>query len=131
MGGLVMYKYKEFNEMMNKNYLDKGTVIDVLNTYVNGSRFLEHLDKIKNKEPETNQILGIIYSEEYEKDDDEYFGENKVLFYAGDDCYDIIDYDELYLYLYFACEFYIKKHEDEKEIVQEELLSIKEKYGVK
>lgn len=69
----------------------------------------------------------VIYSEEYEKDDDEYLGENKVLFCAGDDCYDIIDYDELYLY--FACEFYIKKHENE--IVQEQLLSIKEKYCVK
>ncbi len=125
-----MYKYKEFNERMKKNYLDKGTVIDVLNSYVNGSGFLKHLEKFKSKETERNQILGVIYSEDYKKDDDEYFGENKVLFYAGDDCYDIIDYDELYLYLYFTCEFYIEKHEDEKEIVQEKLLLIEEAYGI-
>ncbi|WP_315081017.1 ribonuclease toxin immunity protein CdiI [uncultured Clostridium sp.] len=125
-----MYEYKEFNEKMKKNYLDKGTVIDVLNSYVNGSGFLQHLEKFKSKETERNQILGVIYSEDYEKDDDEYFGENKVLFYAGDDCYDIIDYDELYLYLYFTCEFYIEKHENKKEIVQEKLLLIEEAYGI-
>lgn len=39
-----MDEYKEFNEKMKKNYLDKGTVIDVLNSYVNGCDFLKKLD---------------------------------------------------------------------------------------
>ncbi|AOR23501.1 ribonuclease toxin immunity protein CdiI [Clostridium taeniosporum] len=126
-----MYEYKEFNEKMKKNYLDKGAVIDVLNAYANGSDFLQKLEKIKNKETERSQVLGIIYSQDFEEDDDGYFGESRVLFYAGDDCYDIIDYDDLYLYLYFACEFYIEKHENEKEIVQEKLALIAESYGIK
>lgn len=79
---------------MKKNYWDKGTVIDVLNAYVNGSDFLQQLEKIKKKKTERSTTLGVIYSEDYEKDDDGYFGENKVLFYAG--YYDdIVDYDDL------------------------------------
>jgi hypothetical protein len=126
-----MYEYKEFNEKMKENYLDKGTVIDVLNAYANGNDFLQKLEKIKNKETERSQVLGVIYSEDFEEDDNGYFGENRVEFYAGDDCYDIIGYGELYLYLYFACEFYIEKHEEEKDIVEQELALIAEAYGIK
>lgn len=129
MEGLFMYQNQEFIDMMEKNYLDKGQVINVLNTYVYGSKFLQHLDKFINKEGEREQFYGVVYSEDFEKDDDGYFGENKILFYAGD-YDDIIDYEDLYLYLYFTCEFYIEKHEDEKEIVQEKLLLIEEAYGI-
>ncbi|MBN1056050.1 hypothetical protein DVW05_11925 [Clostridium botulinum] len=122
-----MYQNQEFIDMMEKNYLDKGQVINVLNTYVYGSKFLQHLDKFINKEGEREQFYGVVYSEDFEKDDDGYFGENKILFYAGD-YDDIIDYEDLYLY--FTCEFYIEKHEDEKEIVQEKLLLIEEAYGI-
>ncbi|MBY6802534.1 hypothetical protein FDC50_16275 [Clostridium botulinum] len=124
-----MYQNQEFIDMMEKNYLDKGQVINVLNIYVYGSKFLQHLDKFINKEGEREQFYGVVYSEDFEKDDDGYFGENKILFYAGD-YDDIIDYEDLYLYLYFTCEFYIEKHEDEKEIVQEKLLLIEEAYGI-
>jgi len=116
---------------MKKNYLDKGTVIDVLNSYVNGCDFLKKLEKIKNKETERSQVLGVIYSEDFEHDDDGYFGENRVLFYAGDDCYDIIDYDDLYLYLYFTCEFYIENHPEEKSIVNKIFKEIEEVYNIK
>ncbi|KFX57247.1 hypothetical protein KU41_12675 [Clostridium botulinum] len=129
MEGLFMYQNQEFIDMMEKNYLDKGQVINVLNIYVYGSKFLQHLDKFINKEGEREQFYGVVYSEDFEKDDDGYFGENKILFYAGD-YDDIIDYEDLYLYLYFTCEFYIEKHEDEKEIVQEKLLLIEEAYGI-
>ncbi|WP_252243963.1 MULTISPECIES: ribonuclease toxin immunity protein CdiI [unclassified Clostridium] len=122
-----MYQNQEFIDMMEKNYLDKGQVINVLNIYVYGSKFLQHLDKFINKEGEREQFYGVVYSEDFEKDDDGYFGENKILFYAGD-YDDIIDYEDLYLY--FTCEFYIEKHEDEKEIVQEKLLLIEEAYGI-
>lgn len=125
-----MHKYKEFSEMMKKNYLDKSTVIDVLNVYVNGNDFLGCLEKIKNKKTERSQILGIIYSQDYEEDDEGYFGRNKVLFYVGDDCYDIIDYDDLYLYLYFTCEFYIEKHQNEKEQVKDKLSLIAKSYHI-
>ncbi|XBO87602.1 ribonuclease toxin immunity protein CdiI [Bacillus licheniformis] len=53
----------------------------------------------------------MIYSDEYEQDEEEYFGQNKVLFYSGDgdDDYDIVSYDELYQYISAACNFYIEK----------------------
>lgn len=125
-----MYQNQEFIDMMRKNYLDKGQVINVLSTYVYGNKFLQHLDKFISKEGERGQFYGVVYSEDFEKDDDGYFGENKVLFYAGD-YDDIIDYDDLYLYLYFACESYIGRHEYEKEIVQEKLALIAKAHGIK
>ncbi|MFT8348942.1 ribonuclease toxin immunity protein CdiI [Clostridium saccharoperbutylacetonicum] len=67
----------------------------------------------------------------FDEDDNGYFGENRVLFYAGDEYYDIIDYDDLYLYVYSACEFYIEKHEEEKDIIEQELALIAEEYGIK
>lgn len=127
-----MNVYDEFIDTMKQNNLNKEAVIDVLNIYVNGSKFLQYLEDFKNKYGERREYHGVIYSEEYEQDDDDYFGENRVLFYSGDDddAYDIVNYDEMYKYLSIACEFYIEKYEDEKDIVNEQLLSIKKIYGV-
>lgn len=119
-----MYQNQEFIDMMEKNYLDKGQVVNVLSSYVYGSRFIQHLDKFITKEGERDQFYGVIYSDEFDIDDEGYFGENKVLFYTGD----YIDYDDLYLY--FACEFYISKHEDEKDIVEEKLEFIAKAHGI-
>lgn len=85
---------------------------------------MQHLDNFINKESVRSQFCGVLYPEDFEKDDDGYFGENKVLFYAG-------DYDDLYLYLYFTCEFYIEKHEEEKDIVEQKLALIAKIYGIK
>ena len=130
---LFMNVYDEFIDTMKQNNLNKGAVIDVLNTYVNGCKFQQYLEDFKNKDGERREYHGVIYSEEYEKDDEHYFGEKKVLFYSGDDddAYDIVNYDELYKYLSVTCEFYIEKHENEKDIVNEQLLSIKRIYDVK
>lgn len=124
-----MNAYEEFIEKMKQNNLNKGAVIDVLNIYVNGRRFQKHLENFKNKECEYGEYNGVIYSEEFEPDEEEYFGKNKVLFYSGvaDEDYDIVNYEELYEYLSAACEFYTEKYKDEKEIIREQLLLIKEK----
>lgn len=93
-----MYQNQEFIDKMNKNYLDKGQVINVLSTYVYGNKFLQHLDKFINKECERSEFCGVLYPEDFNEDDEGYFGENKVLFYAG--YYDdIVDYDDLYFIL--------------------------------
>ncbi|MBW6411870.1 ribonuclease toxin immunity protein CdiI [Clostridium weizhouense] len=127
-----MNVYDEFIDTMKQNNLNKEAVIDVLNIYVNGSKFLQYLEDFKNKYGERREYHGVIYSEEYEQDDDDYFGENRVLFYSGDDdAYDIVNYDKMYKYLSIACEFYIEKNEDEKEIIQKELSLIEESYGIK
>ncbi|MCY8673493.1 ribonuclease toxin immunity protein CdiI [Bacillus haynesii] len=128
-----MNVYEEFIEMMKQNNLTKEAVIDVLNLYVNGRNFLKHLEEFKNKEGERREYNGIIYSDEYEQDEEEYFGQNKVLFYSGDgdDDYDIVSYDELYQYISAACNFYIEKNPEKKELIEELLMKIKEKYGIK
>jgi len=125
-----MYKNQEFIDRMKKNYLDKGQVINVLSTYVYGNKFLQHLDNFINKESERSEFCGVLYPEDFDENDEEYFGENKILFYARN-YDDIVDYDDLYLYLYFACEFYIEKHENEKDIVEQKLALIVKTYGIK
>ncbi|QII50373.1 hypothetical protein G3M81_17295 [Bacillus paralicheniformis] len=128
-----MNVYEEFIEMMKQNNLTKEAVIDVLNLYVNGRNFLQHLEEFKNKEGERREYNGIIYSDEYEQDEEEYFGQNKVLFYSGDgdDDYDIVSYDELYQYISAACNFYIEKNPEKKELIEELSMKIKEKYDIK
>lgn len=125
-----MDKYDEFSERMSKYCLDKCVTIDILNFFVNGGDFLNHLNNFKDKETERESMMGVIYSEDYEKDDDGYFGENKVCFYMGDDAYDILDYSDMYMYLYFSCEFYIEKHPEEKEIVDEIFKEIEKVYNI-
>ncbi|MCY8141801.1 ribonuclease toxin immunity protein CdiI [Bacillus haynesii] len=128
-----MNVYEEFIEMMKQNNLTKEAVIDVLNLYVNGHKFLQHLEEFKNKEGERREYNGIIYSDEYEQDEEEYFGQNKVLFYSGDgdDDYDIVSYDELYQYISAACNFYIERNPEKTELIEELLMKIKEKYDIK
>ncbi|WP_366248128.1 ribonuclease toxin immunity protein CdiI [Terribacillus aidingensis] len=128
-----MNVYEEFIEKMKQNNLTKEAVIDVLNLYVNGRNFLQHLEEFKNKEGERREYNGIIYSEEYDPDEEEYFGENKVLFYSGDgeDDYDIVNYDELYHYINAACNFYIEKNPEKKEVIEDLSMKIKAKYAIK
>jgi hypothetical protein len=128
-----MNVYEEFIEIMKQKTLNKEAVIDVLNIYVNGRNFLQHLEDFLKKEGERREYNGVIYSDEYEQDDEEYFGQNKVLFYSGDgdNDYDIVNYDELYQYLNATCEFYIGKNPEKKEIIEELLMKIKEKYNIK
>ena len=118
------------DEMKRYEDLDKGCIIDVLNSYVNGSNFLEHLDDFLNMRGSNEQDSGVIFSNEMDKDDDEYFGENKVMFFydQGDDDYDVADYEECYKYLEATANFYIKHHEKEKEVVINLLKQIKERY---
>lgn len=127
-----MRKYTEFNDKMHSNYLDKVVAIDILNLFVNGRNFISHLNNFKNKETERDATMGVVYSEDFEKDYDGYFGENKVCFYIDTigDPFDILDYDEMYMYLYFTCEFYIEKHPEEKEIINEIFKEIEEVYNI-
>ncbi|WP_413365208.1 ribonuclease toxin immunity protein CdiI [Lysinibacillus sp. 3P01SB] len=127
-----MNGYEEFIEIMKQNALNKAAVIDVLNIYVNGRNFQQHLEDFKNKEGERREYNGVIYSDEYEQDDEEYFGQNKVLFYSGDgeDDHDIVNYEELYKYLSTACEFYIGKNPEKKEVIEKLLLKVKDKFDV-
>lgn len=128
----VMNGYDQFIDKMKQSGLSKAAVVDVLNLYANKNNFIQYLIDFKNKDGERREYHGVIYSEEYEKDDEGYFGENKVLFYSGDgeEDYDIVNYNELYDYLNVACEFYIEKNFEHKEIIEELLMEIKEQYKI-
>ena len=121
---------ESIDEMKEYEGLNKGCIIDVLNYYVNGSKFLEHLDDFLNMRGSNHQYSGVIFSNEIDKDDYEYFGENKVMFFydEGDDDYDVADYEECYKYLEATANFYIKHHKNEKDVVINLLKQIKERY---
>lgn len=50
--------YEEFIRVMKQINLTKEAVIDVLNLYVNGSNFLQRLEKFKNEEGERCEYHG-------------------------------------------------------------------------
>ncbi|WP_242838563.1 ribonuclease toxin immunity protein CdiI, partial [Lachnobacterium bovis] len=77
---------KEFLDFYWEKKCDKGAVVDTLNMYVNGRRFLEHLDDMKNKLSDYNRGYGMIFSDDYDDPYDEfYFGENVIQFFSGPD----------------------------------------------
>ncbi|ANY66263.1 hypothetical protein BBD42_07120 [Paenibacillus sp. BIHB 4019] len=114
-----------------ENGLEKGSVIDVLGDFVLEYDFVKVLDGFLNEYVDRRDYMGVIYSDEYNVGDEGYFGENSVLFYYGaDDNYDIVSYKELYDYLQVACSFYIEKNADQKDLISESLLKIKDKYSI-
>ena len=132
----ILKKHKEFGDYFWKKKCNKGAVTDVFVQYVNSNCFLELLDDMKNKLSDYNQSYGMIFSEDYDDPNDEfYFGENVICFYSGpdyDDVEDIIGYEEFYKYLVPACEFYLEhRHPEHKEIVEQKLKEIREAYGLK
>ncbi|SES06306.1 ribonuclease toxin immunity protein CdiI [Lachnobacterium bovis] len=128
--------YSEFCEYYWEKKCNKGAVNDTFNEYVNSNCFLELLDDMKNKLSDYNEGYGMIFSDDYDDPNDEfYFGENVICFYSGpdyDDVEDIIGYEEFYKYLVTACEFYVeRRHPEHKEIVEQKLKEIREAYGLK
>jgi|GEM_PF-1465384 len=111
--------------------LEKGSVIDVLGDFVIEHDLVKVLDGFLNEYVERRDYMGVIYSDEFDVGDEGYFGENSVLFYYGvDDDYDIVSYKELYDYLQVACNFYIEKNADQKDLIDKYLLRIKDKYSI-
>jgi hypothetical protein len=129
----TIYDDKNKFILMNKEQgLEKGSVIDVLGDFVLEHDIVKVLDGFLNEYVERRDYMGVIYSDEYEVGDEGYFGESSVLFYYGlDDNYDIVSYKELYDYLQVACNFYIEKNADQKDLINEYLLKIKDKYIIK
>lgn len=123
------------NQFYEKSGLTKGVVIDVLSDFVLSYNFIDILKRFLSENVIRRDTLGVIYSDEYEADEEGYFGENKVLFYfyygLDETKEDIVIYEELCDYLQVACEFYIDKNPDKKEIIEEYMNKIKEKYNIK
>lgn len=115
-----------------KNGLSKSFVITVLAKFALYYDFIKILDGFFNENVLRRDTIGVVYSDEFDKNDDGYFGENKVLFYYGVDenWYDIINFGELYNYLRVVCDFYVEKHNDKTKEVLEYLEKIKVKYKI-
>lgn len=120
-------------KMYEKKGLHKGSVIDVLGDFVIEDDFAKVLDGFLNEYVERRSYSGVVYSDEFDEEDEEYFGENKILFYygIGEEAEDIVTYEELCEYLKTACEFYIEKYPEQASQVEKLFLRIKDKYNIK
>ncbi|MCI3197303.1 MULTISPECIES: ribonuclease toxin immunity protein CdiI [Bacillus] len=118
----------------NKNF-KKQNVINVLVELTLDYNFIETLQRFLVENVVRRDTLGVVYSDEYDPYEEEYFGEDKVLFYyyygLDEIKEDIVTHDELCNYLEVACDFYIKKHPNKKIEVKNLLEQIKEKYQIK
>ncbi|KAA6448882.1 ribonuclease toxin immunity protein CdiI [Bacillus atrophaeus] len=118
----------------NKNF-KKQNVINVLVELTLDYNFIETLQRFLAENVVRRDTLGVVYSDEYDPYEEEYFGEDKVLFYyyygLDEIKEDIVTHDELCNYLEVACDFYIKKHPNKKIEVKNLLEQIKEKYQIK
>lgn len=119
--------------MYEEQGLHKGSVIDVLGDFVMEYDFVRILEGFLEEYVERRDYMGVVYSDEFDRDDEEFLGENRVLFYYGvdEEIENIVDYEELCKYLQTACRFYIEKHPERTENVKELLFKIKDKYNIK
>ena len=114
---------------------DKAALVDLINIYMSDGKFKKMLEWFKDKTFSNQEFYGVMYSDEYEKDEEGYFGEDKILIYIGNDDWDdtdqIVSYDELYNYLKVACEYYVENITEDKEEVENLLSGIKVTYNIK
>ena len=114
---------------------DKYSLVSLIDEYMSWGRFTEMLEWFSKKSFKNHEFYGILYSDAYEKDDEEYFGDNNILVYYGNDDWEntdnIVSYSELYDYLKVACEYYIENIPEDKEEVENLLAGIKVTYNIK
>ena len=114
---------------------DKYSLVSLIDEYMSWGRFTEMLEWFSKKSFKNHEFYGILYSDAYEKDDEEYFGDNNILVYYGNDDWkntdNIVSYSELYDYLKVACEYYIENIPEDKEEVENLLAGIKVTYSIK
>lgn len=122
--------YKLLIERFKINGLTKSFVSTVLARFALEFDFIKILDGFLKENVLRRDTIGVVYSDEFDKNDEGYFGENKVLFYYGVDenWHDILTFGELCNYLQVVCDYYVEKHEDKTKEVREYLEKIKEKY---
>ena len=129
---------KELNDVIKRfepEKFDKYSLVSLIDEYMSWGRFTEMLEWFSKKSFKNHEFYGILYSDAYEKDDEEYFGDNNILVYYGNDDWEntdnIVSYSELYDYLKVACEYYIENIPEDKEEVGNLLAGIKDIYNIK
>ena len=129
---------KELNDVIKRfepEKFDKYSLVSLIDEYMSWGRFTEMLEWFSKKSFKNHEFYGILYSDAYEKDDEEYFGDNNILVYYGNDDWEntdnIVSYSELYDYLKVACEYYIENIPEDKEEVEALLAGIKVTYNIK
>ncbi len=113
---------------------DKEALVDLINIYMSNGKFKKMLGWIKDKTFEGEEFYGIMYPDEYEKGEEGYFGEGRVLVYVGNDDLEnkdqVVSYNELYSYLRTAGDYYIENIPEDKEEVENLLTIIRVRYDV-
>ena len=74
---------KNLIKLYNDQGLDKGSVIDVITSYVLNDDFVDTLNDFLNEDPYRRNYMGVTYWDEFDETEESYFGKNKVLFYCG------------------------------------------------
>lgn len=118
------YTYKEKN-----NY---GIIVDFFSNIVNYKDFMRILGYMSEEKGNSGNALGYCFPnicDEEDIENGEYF-ENGVMFFINEDEV-IVDYQTYYNCLKLACEIYLEKFPDDKEIVEEKLSIIRNRYNLK
>ncbi len=122
-------------EIYIKNGFTKGVVVDVLSDFVLSYNFIEILKRFLSENVIRRDTIGVVYADEYEPDEEGYFGEDKVLFYyyygLDEIVEDVVTHEELCAYLEITCNFYSEKYPEKKIEAKNLLKQIKEKYKIK
>ncbi|WP_090999384.1 ribonuclease toxin immunity protein CdiI [Bacillus sp. 491mf] len=126
-------EFEKFYDIFEQKNLKKNYTVIVLGQFVFNYDFVDILKRFLKEDVERRDTIGVVYSDEFDQNDEEYLGENNVLFYYGidEEWEDIVTHEELCEYLQTACEFYIGKNPEKKEITEELLMKIKEQYNIK
>ncbi|ENQ3105001.1 hypothetical protein ACEOWJ_000940 [Bacillus cereus] len=125
--------FEKFYDIFEQKNLKKNYTVIVLGQFVFNYDFVDILKGFLKEDVERRDTIGVVYSDEFDQNDEEYFGENKVLFYYGidEEWENIVTHEELCEYLQTACEFYIGCHPEQAEYVRNLLIKIREKYNIK
>ena len=100
--------------------------------YIGKSYFLDALENFRKKEGFGQEYVWCCFANEYEKWEEDYFGESGVAFYfeypaVEEDCTIILSNEEFYKYLVDECKDYIKKYPKDEDVVHNYLSVIKKK----
>ncbi|WP_274605953.1 ribonuclease toxin immunity protein CdiI [Bacillus cereus group sp. N21] len=73
-------EFEKFYDIFEQKNLKKNYTVIVLGQFVFNNDFVDILKGFLKEDVERRDTIGVVYSDEFDQNDEEYFGENKVLF---------------------------------------------------
>ena len=126
------YADKFMYDFIYKGKYNYGIVVDFYSDVLeDGKRFSDVIDSFSKDLGYNWKVMGCSFASSCDEEDIEngdYF-EDGVMFYLNDDDV-IIDYQTFYNCLKLACEIYLKKYPEEKNMVHEKLSIVRNRYNI-